>query len=146
MTRRRRPMTDASRHSPRTRTRRRRAVWVLLLLLDAAAVPSLYWLGRDVRGDVANAAPRVCVGDCNDDGVVNEGELMTGIAIALSDVSVEICGEFDVVADGRVTVDELVRAVADSLGPCRFVGTPTVTPLETPIPANARARRTPPPP
>ena len=142
-------MADASRHSPPTRGRRRHAVWALLLLLDAAAVPSLYGLWRDARGDVADAAARVCVGDCGSDGVVGEGDLLTGIAIALEDVPLDTCSAFDVVDGGRVTIDELVRAVADSLGPCRFSSTPTTTSTiftVTPINQNARARRTPPPP
>ena len=140
-------MADASRHSPPTRGRRRHAVWALLLLLDAAAVPSLYGLWRDARGDVADAAARVCVGDCGSDGVVGEGDLLTGIAIALEDVPLDTCGAFDVVDGGRVTIDELVRAVADSLGPCRFTTpTVTITPLSAPFTPNVRARRTPPPP
>lgn len=142
-------MTDVSRHSPPSRRRRWHAAWLLLLLLDVVALPSLYRLWRDAHGEVANAALRPCVGDCDEDFVVGEGELLTGIAIALADVPLDTCPSFEVVDDGAVTVDELVRAVADALGPCRFAATPTLTSTvnpATPIPVNARARRTPPPP
>jgi hypothetical protein len=128
------------------RGRRWRAVWALLIL-DVVAAPSLYQLWRDARGDVAEAAPRVCVGDCDQDSVVGEGELLTGIAIALADVPLDTCKSFDVVEGGRVTVDELVRAVVDSLGPCRFaLPTVTSTLVTTPFTPHARPRATPPPP
>lgn len=126
--------------------RRRWPVIWALLLLDLAAAPGVYQLWRDARGDAANAAPLACAGDCDHDYVVGIGELLTGVAIALADVSLETCDAFDVVPGGGVTVDELVRAVLDSRGLCRL-RTPTLIPTEsTPFTPRVRARATPPPP
>lgn len=59
-----------------------------------------------------------CVGDClrNHDVVVNE--LVTGVTIALGRAQPQVCIAFDANADGRVSIDELVTGVGNSLRGC----------------------------
>jgi hypothetical protein len=62
--------------------------------------------------------PPPCTGDCNLDGTVTVGELITGVNIALGNAAAEACAAFDGNADGQVTVDELVAAVSRLLLGC----------------------------
>jgi hypothetical protein len=57
----------------------------------------------------------VRVGDCNRNGMVGIEELVRGVNILLGNTPVSECTPFDRVADGRVTVDELVRGVRNAL-------------------------------
>lgn len=60
-----------------------------------------------------------CVGDCDFGTSVDAIELMIGVQIALGWRSVPGCEAFDPSLDGHVTIEELVRAVADAVGTCR---------------------------
>jgi hypothetical protein len=72
-----------------------------------------------------------CVGDCNNDGVVTIGEIITGIDIALGNADVSECENFDANDDGLVTVDEILTAVNNALDGC-----PEVPATATPRPTN----------
>ena len=55
-------------------------------------------------------------GDCDGDGVTRINELIIAVNIALGNETLSNCAVLDVNDDGRVTIDELVAAVTDSLG------------------------------
>jgi hypothetical protein len=52
-----------------------------------------------------------CTGDCSDNGRVTVDEMVTGVRIALGNLTVGACEEFDMNGDTRVGVSELVRAI-----------------------------------
>lgn len=62
--------------------------------------------------------PEDCPGDCNGDGVAAVNELIVGVNIALGNAAVPNCLPVDVDRNGRVTIDELIRAVASALNGC----------------------------
>ena len=62
--------------------------------------------------------PIACSGDCNDDGHVSLEELITGIRISMGLDPTAQCPQFDSDEDGRVRVDDVVRAVRSALGSC----------------------------
>lgn len=73
----------------------------------------------------AAAQPTPCTGDCDGDGVVEVHELILGVNMALQIAAPTACPAFDMDADGRVAVADLVTAVSNALGDtCR-------TPVET---------------
>lgn len=93
-----------------------RALPIVLLVLAAAR---------------AEAAPLVCVGDCNDNRVVSIDELVRGVSIALGDTALDQCSVLDCNASGQATIDCLVRAINAGLGGCPSnVPSPT---LEGPV-------------
>ena len=60
-----------------------------------------------------------CPADCNDDGTISIGELITAVQIALGDEPPEVCDSVDIDGGGTVGIDaELVRAVDAALGSC----------------------------
>ncbi len=59
-----------------------------------------------------------CVGDCNQDGMVNIGELITGVGIALGNQDIAACPSFDRDSSGGVGVGELIEAVGNALNGC----------------------------
>jgi hypothetical protein len=59
-----------------------------------------------------------CVGDCDGDVLVSIDELTLAVLIAIGRGTIDDCRAIDVVADGVVTVDELVRAVLSALRGC----------------------------
>src|SRR5262245_6248972 len=60
----------------------------------------------------------VCTGDCDSDGRVSVGELVTGVNISLGSRVLSACPSFDGDDDDRVSVSELVRAVNNALKGC----------------------------
>lgn len=64
---------------------------------------------------VPPAGAQSCPGDCSRDRTVSIDELVVCVRIALENEAQQECPECDVDADGRVTVDEVVGAVAASL-------------------------------
>jgi DNA-binding beta-propeller fold protein YncE len=64
------------------------------------------------------APPGNCVGDCNGNGEVAIGELVTGINIASDILPLEACPSFDASDDGLVTIDEIMTGVNDGLYGC----------------------------
>ncbi len=65
------------------------------------------------------AAPPPCVGDCDGNGVVDVGELITGIDITLGNLARSECAVFDVNDDQAVSVDELAQGVRAALETCQ---------------------------
>jgi hypothetical protein len=61
---------------------------------------------------------RVCVGDCDQNGLVTIDELVTGVAIALQQQPYESCYGFDPNWDATVRVDELLAGIAANLSGC----------------------------
>jgi hypothetical protein len=62
--------------------------------------------------------PPPCTGDCNDDDMVGVNELITGVNIALGNLEVSACPDFDRAADGRVDIPDLIAAVSAALNGC----------------------------
>jgi hypothetical protein len=62
--------------------------------------------------------PGPCVGDCNSDAFVTVDELVLSIGIALEVVALDHCREIDFDLDDRVTIDEVVSAVAAATNGC----------------------------
>jgi YVTN family beta-propeller protein len=62
--------------------------------------------------------PAPCLGDCNGDNRVSIDEIIMAVNIALGTVSIETCRPCDGDMDGLVTVEELVKAVANAVGAC----------------------------
>jgi hypothetical protein len=76
--------------------------------------PSATLRGRRCRTDDCP----VCAGDCDDDGQVVIGELVTSVNIALERASLEQCYEVDTDESGAVEVSELTTAVNRLLQGC----------------------------
>lgn len=79
-----------------------------------------------------------CVGDCNGDGVVTVDEILIGVNIALGNLDVSACENFDANGDGQVTVDEILTAVNNALNGC-----PEVPATTTPHPTTSLPTSTP---
>jgi glucose/arabinose dehydrogenase len=101
-------------------------------------------LARPLRGVVSGAViacvtvslagiAAACVGDCAGDGMVSIGDLVTGVNIALGAQPVSACAAMDLDENGRVTVDELLRAVNAALDGCMVTPTPSGGATGTPI-------------
>ena len=85
---------------------------------------------------------QVCVGDCDGGGRPTVDELVRGVNILLERAALTVCPTLDINRDGKVAVNELVRAVADILYGCGVNPptpaaslTPTVTATPTSSPA-----------
>jgi len=63
-----------------------------------------------------------CVGDCSSDGVVAVNELVIGINIALGNLALSACPQFDRDGNSTVGISELVGAVGSLLEGCESVG------------------------
>jgi hypothetical protein len=86
----------------------------------------------------------ICVGDCDQDGQVLTTELIHMILIALDDEPLSMCQLGDANHDGRITIDEITKAVGTALRGCETEGSPSATPSVTSTPsptptANPRA-------
>jgi hypothetical protein len=95
--------------------------------LVAGVRNALEGCGGTVSRASASAVPLTvgetrCSGDCNTDGRVSIGELLTGVNINLGRAETAACSAMDRNGDGRVAIDELVAAVASALAgcPCPF--------------------------
>lgn len=75
----------------------------LLLLSTSSPLPALSFTS--------------CEGDCGEDDQVTVDELVRGVKIALGTLELGNCAALDV-DDGVVSVDELITAVARSMGGC----------------------------
>lgn len=67
---------------------------------------------------VAALSEVICTGDCNYDHTTTIDELVTGVAIALDQASIDTCRGFDLNGDGAATVDELIGGVRNALDGC----------------------------
>ena len=62
--------------------------------------------------------PRLCVADCNDDGMVAVNEVILGVNIALENATVAECPDADSNGNGAVTIGELIEAINDVISGC----------------------------
>jgi hypothetical protein len=88
---------------------------IVPIIVSADEFDRLFTGRNGVIADLRRLGGPVRVGDCNRNGVVAINELIQGVNIALGNDPVSECTPFDRVADGRVTVDELVRGVRNAL-------------------------------
>jgi YVTN family beta-propeller protein len=98
-------MIDAEQHVKRAPERRGWFAAAALLVVATLAAPP-----------VSGQAP--CTGDCNGDGRVVIGELITGVNISLGNAELDICEAFDADHNGRADIYELVAAVGNALNSC----------------------------
>lgn len=68
-----------------------------------------------------NPTHLACAGNCDGGPEVTVDELIRGVNIALGNLSLGQCPSFDVNGSGYVTIEELVKAVANALYGCGFV-------------------------
>jgi len=59
-----------------------------------------------------------CVGDCDGDGAVSVGNLITGVNISLGRAQLSVCPVFDADGNGSVSVSELIQGVRNALNGC----------------------------
>jgi hypothetical protein len=128
------------------------------VLVRSGPGPTFTPTGTRPPGPTPTFTPRrgPCVGDCGHDGVVGVDDLVLGVQIALGRLPLSACPEFDVLPDGRVTIDELTQSIKAARDGCTPAGvtptapppgsfTPTATPTfqpPTPVPdAPSVARR-----
>jgi hypothetical protein len=69
--------------------------------------------------------------DCNGDGRVGIGDLITGVGIILGTAALSSCAAIDADDSGSVTIAELIAAVSQALDGCA-AASPTPTPTPTP--------------
>ena len=60
-----------------------------------------------------------CPGDCNENHVISVAERVTGVRIALKELSLGNCAAFDTNRDSEVTVEEIVSSVKAAAAECR---------------------------
>jgi len=60
----------------------------------------------------------ICTGDCNYDHTAAINELVTGVAIALDQASIDTCRGFDLNGNDTASVDELIGGVRSALHGC----------------------------
>ncbi len=70
------------------------------------------------KAPVATTTPALCVGDCNNDGMVTVDELLTAVNIALGVLPPNGCPALDTNQDGALTVDRLLVAVNNAITGC----------------------------
>lgn len=90
--------------------------------VDRSRVPDLISLdalagGASLFRSAIDPGP-VCLGDCNDDGVVAIDDLVRGVGIAVSQTSVAECLPADPDANAEITINELIAAVRSALSGC----------------------------
>jgi hypothetical protein len=66
----------------------------------------------------STATPIGCLGDCDGNGEVQINELISGVAIALGNLSLSVCSAADGDASGAVEIFELIKAVNNALAGC----------------------------
>src|SRR5262249_28649161 len=71
-------------------------------------------------------AQLACTGDCNNNGSVTVGEIITGVNINLNALPLSACQVFDQDGTGKVEIYELIAGVNSLLSGC--VPGPTATP------------------
>jgi DNA-binding beta-propeller fold protein YncE len=81
--------------------------------------------GTDPADPTDPGDPPECAGDCDGDATVTVDEIITGVAIALGELAIDVCLSFDASSDGQVSVDEIVMALNAALGGCGAAATAT---------------------
>ena len=67
---------------------------------------------------LASSAWASCIGDCDGRGSVNVAEIVMATQIAQGELPVNYCIRADANFDEQITIDEIIRAVANVLGTC----------------------------
>jgi len=75
-----------------------------------------------------------CTGDCDNGDTIAVRELVIGVRIALGQLDLEICPQFDPDLDNRVSINELQVAVNNVFSYCGHGSPPTPTSTRTPTP------------
>jgi hypothetical protein len=96
------------------------------ITISSAATPEQ---AKTIGVEVAIAQQPSCTGDCSGDNRVTVDELLTGVNIALGQLSVDACRIFDSSGDGAVTIDELLEAVNRALDGCAPLSPSPTTPI-----------------
>lgn len=76
----------------------------------------------DGKVTITPGTPTGCVGDCNGNGTVSIGELISGVNIALGNANVSTCTAFDPNGNGTVSINELISGVNNALNGCPAAG------------------------
>jgi outer membrane protein assembly factor BamB len=76
--------------------------------------------GLGAPGGVMALTPPSCLGDCNNDGIVDVTELVRGVGIGMDEVAYATCSRFDGDHDHVVAIHELVGGTGNSLSGCRI--------------------------
>ena len=86
------------------------------LNVDAAGVPQTNgFTNPDYTIAIPCAVLTAPLGDCNGDRQVMIDELMRGVSIAIDESPLSMCPPFDGDGNGRVTVDEILKAIFSAL-------------------------------
>jgi Cys-rich repeat protein len=80
-------------------------------------VGTLALIGFLAAAPVARAQD-ICVGDCNNNGMVAINELVLGVNIALDSQSIDACPAFDCQGTGMVPINCLIQGVNNALDKC----------------------------
>jgi len=98
--------------------------YVYALKLPADATPTITSTATPLSTPTMTATvpatqtPVTCAGDCDAHGTVTSDELVTGLDIALGHLPTQSCPGLDGNNDGRVTVDELLKAINAAVTDC----------------------------
>lgn len=84
----------------------------------ATITPTPTPTNAETKTPMPTGTPILCVGDCNGDGRVTIDNIIILVHIALGLRPVDDCQAGDVNRDNAITLDELVRAVANALNDC----------------------------
>jgi hypothetical protein len=79
-------------------------------------------VGALLLGTLGTApAQPTCTGDCDSNGRVSIGELITGVNISLGRAGLDSCDAFDTDGNARVSIGELISGVNASLDGCPVI-------------------------
>lgn len=81
---------------------------------------------------VVPAAAHRCTGDCDASDTITINELIVGVRIALEQLPLDVCPQFDADLDFRVSIAELFVAVNNHFTYCGHGSPPTPTSTPTP--------------
>ena len=73
-----------------------------------------------------------CTGDCDGSDTITVNELVVGVRIALGQLPLDVCPQFDADLDNRVSIDELLVALNNVFSYCGHGSPPTPTSTRTP--------------
>ncbi len=62
-----------------------------------------------------------CIGDCDASRQVTVDEIVALVAVALDRAAIDQCGAGDANRDGKISIDEIIRAVDNAIGGCSDV-------------------------
>jgi hypothetical protein len=95
---------------------------------DAGVIGQCQGTGATPTPTPTTGTVSACVGDCNDNEMVQINELILGVNIALDNDDIDACPAFDCQHNGMVPINCLIQGVNNALGGCPEVAAPTRTP------------------